>query len=64
MKWENLTTEIPKLLEKIHDDMYERAVKTRDEHLKDAFTWEEFMTALNGRNIVLTPWCYESECEK
>lgn len=64
MKWEHLATEIPLLLEKIHEDMYNRALKTRDEHLIDAYTWEEFMTALNGRNIVLTPWCYESECEK
>jgi hypothetical protein len=37
--------------------MYNRAVSTRDEHLKEAKTWDEFMNALNGRNIVLTPWC-------
>jgi len=63
MKWSELATSIPQLLDKIHDDMYQRALTTRDEHLKDAFTWEEFMTALNGRNIVLTPWCHENECE-
>lgn len=57
MKWVDLNSEVPKLLERIHHDMYERALKTRDEHMKDASTWEEFMTALNARNIVQTPWC-------
>lgn len=43
--------------------MFERAKQNRDDHVVDAFTWEEFMKALNGRNIVLTPWCQENECE-
>lgn len=43
--------------------MYERALVTRDEHMIDAFTWEEFMNALNGKNLVLTPWCQVKECE-
>jgi len=38
--------------------------KLRDDHMKDAYNWEEFMNALNGRNIVLTPWCHENDCEK
>jgi prolyl-tRNA synthetase len=59
MKWESMVEEIPKLLDKIHDDMYERALKTRDEHMKIAYNKVDFMTALNGRNIVLTPWCDE-----
>lgn len=57
MKWTELDTEIPHLLEKIHNDMYERALKTRDDHLKEASTWEQFMEALNAKNIVQTPWC-------
>jgi prolyl-tRNA synthetase len=52
MKWETLAVEIPKLLNQIHEDMYQRALKNRDEHLKEASNWEEFMNALNGRNIV------------
>jgi prolyl-tRNA synthetase len=59
MSWANLTTEIPHLLNQIHDDMYQKARQTRDEHMKVAYNWEDFMTALNGRNIVLTPWCDE-----
>ena len=52
MKWDLLATEIPHLLEKIQKDMYERALKNRDDHCIEVSTWEEFMTALNGRNIV------------
>jgi prolyl-tRNA synthetase len=52
------------MLNKIHDDMYARALKTRDEHLKVAYNWADFMAALNGRNIVLTPWCDEGAEEE
>lgn len=40
MKWADLTSEIPHFLDKIHNDMYERALKIRDEHMKEATTWE------------------------
>ncbi len=63
MKWTDLETEIPHLLERIHNDMYERALTTRDEHQKEASTWDEFMVGLNGKNLVLTPWCNVQECE-
>lgn len=59
MRWDSLADEITKLLDQIHNDMYNRALKTRDEHIKVAYNWEDFMAALNGRNIVLTPWCDE-----
>jgi prolyl-tRNA synthetase len=59
IKWDSLATDIPNLLDKIHEDMYHRAESTRDAHMKVAYNWEEFMGALNGRNLVLTPWCDE-----
>ena len=40
MKQEDLASEIPHMLEKIHNDMYNRALATRDEHMKEASTWE------------------------
>lgn len=63
MKWSDLASEIPHILDRIHNDMYARAKETRDQHLKEASNWEQFMDALNGKNIVLTPWCNENECE-
>lgn len=64
MKQADLVSEIPHLLERIHKDMYERAVEVRDAHLKEAATWDQFMEALNQKNIVQTPWCNSQECEK
>lgn len=63
MKWADLTSEIPKMLEKIQVEMYERAKKTRDDHIIEATNWEEFMAGLNGKNLVLTPWCEVNACE-
>ena len=63
-KWTELSQMIPKLLEQIHEDMYERARKERDDHIKEANTWADFMNGLNQKNLVLTPWCNEAECEK
>ena len=62
LKWDQID-EVPKILDQIHESMYENARQIRDAHLKDAYTWEEFMNALNGKNIVLTPWCQVNECE-
>jgi prolyl-tRNA synthetase len=64
LKWDTLQVAIPALLETIHADMFERARKTRDEHMKVAYNWADFMNALNGRNIVLTPWCDEGAEEE
>lgn len=32
--------------------------------MKVAYNWADFMSALNGRNIVLTPWCDEGAEEE
>ena len=64
MKQSEVESEIPQLLERIQRDMYDRAKEVRDSHYKEADTWPEFMEALNAKNIVLTPWCNDRECEK
>ena len=40
IRWDNLGAAIPELLEKIHHDMYERALQTRDSHVKHIETWQ------------------------
>lgn len=60
----DLTESIPKLLEQIHEDLYEKARKTRDEHIIETDTWSEFMTALNSKNLCLAPWCDTVKCEE
>lgn len=44
--------------------MYEKATVARDEHLKTVSTWDEFMGALNNRDICLADWCDEKSCEE
>lgn len=64
VKWIELEKELPVLLEKIQESMYERAVQRFNEKSKQATNWQEFMAHLNSRNVVLTPWCEVKECEE
>ena len=31
---------------------------------KKADNWDDFLNHLNNRNVVLTPWCENMECEE
>lgn len=57
MKQDTLAEEIPKLLEVIHKEMYDKALKARLEHVKEVDNWKDFMDALGGRNLCMAPWC-------
>jgi len=52
------------LLVELHQQMYNKALLAREDHLKTATNWDEFMTALNNRDIILADWCDEVECEE
>lgn len=43
--------------------MFEKAKKERDEHVVKITKWEEFVPALDARNLVLAPWCAEIASE-
>lgn len=51
-------------MDTIHNVMYEKAKKARDERIIGANTWSEFTAALSQRSMILTPWCGTVECEK
>ncbi|KAL4444722.1 hypothetical protein ABPG74_015930 [Tetrahymena malaccensis] len=51
-------------LKEIQDLMLTNSKKKFNEKIKPAGTWPEFMTSLNSRCIVYTPWCNEIACEK
>jgi prolyl-tRNA synthetase len=55
---------LPILLENIQEKMYQRALERFHEKVKAASNWQEFMTHLNSRNVVLTPWCEIATCEE
>lgn len=58
-----LNTEVPKLLEQIQSDLYSRAEKSFRSHRVQVTKWEDFVPALNNKNLVLIPFCLTEECE-
>ena len=55
---------IEKLLETIHEDMYDRALKNTEEKTHVALTHEEFIeTAKNKPGFIKAMWCGDSACE-
>lgn len=60
---DDLKTEIPKLLEQIQSDMFNRADKAFREHRVQLTNWDDFVPTLNGKNVVLVPHCEGEKCE-
>ncbi|KAJ9657291.1 ribose-phosphate pyrophosphokinase 1 [Neophaeococcomyces mojaviensis] len=58
-----LNTAVPELLEKIQADLYERADAQFKSHIKQITNWDEFVPALNDKNVCLIPHCLTEECE-
>ena len=52
------------MLEDIHEEMYNKALQARLDHVKKVDNWKDFMAALTDRNICLAPWCNVQQCEK
>jgi len=61
---DNLEEEIQKALDAVHNGLYERALKNREEKTFVATTYEEFLdTAANKPGFIKAMWCGDSECE-
>ncbi|KAL9079251.1 MAG: hypothetical protein Q9157_001869 [Trypethelium eluteriae] len=60
---DQLATEIPKLLEVIQSDMYNRAKTDFDSHRKVITDWNEVVPTLNAKNVIIIPHCLEGGCE-
>lgn len=61
---DDLETEIPKLLETMQKDMYERALAHRDSHINDAHNFAELaQTAESKPGFIRGMWCGSQECE-
>lgn len=41
-----------------------RVLEARDEHLKMAKSWSEFRELLDKKNLLLSPFCGDKECEE
>lgn len=61
---ENLSDTILQLLDDIHDEMYQKALTFRNEHITTVETFEEFKEVLNTKGgYVKMPWCGDEACE-
>lgn len=59
-----LSPTVSSLLQTIQSDMLAKASKIRDERLKYVTNWDDFVPALDGKNMVLIPWCEAVKCEE
>lgn len=58
-----LGAEVPKLLEEIQASLYTKAEAAFRSHTKQITDWNDFVPALNAKNVVLIPHCLTEECE-
>ena len=59
-----LTEKIPQIMDKMQDDMYQKALKHRDAHTYDAHDYEEFKDLIaNKPGFVRAMWCGDQACE-
>ncbi|MCR5701525.1 MAG: proline--tRNA ligase [Lachnospiraceae bacterium] len=62
---DEIDTKIGELLETIQKDMFERALKHREENTHVANNWEEFKDIIeNKQGFVKAMWCGETSCEE
>lgn len=62
---DEIDTKIGELLETIQKDMYDRALKHREENTHVALNWDEFTDIINNKQgFIKAMWCGETECEE
>ncbi|KAH3683213.1 hypothetical protein WICPIJ_005826 [Wickerhamomyces pijperi] len=64
VKIADLDAEIPKILDQLHDDLFNKAKESFDTHRVIVEDWKDFVPALNAKNVILSPWCGVMECEE
>eukprot|EP00252_Welwitschia_mirabilis_P009001 TRINITY_DN2126_c0_g1_i2.p1 TRINITY_DN2126_c0_g1~~TRINITY_DN2126_c0_g1_i2.p1 ORF type:complete len:556 (-),score=134.52 TRINITY_DN2126_c0_g1_i2:88-1755(-) len=61
---ETLIKRVGEILEEIQKNLFERAKTQRDSCIVKALNWDDFMSALNDKKMVLAPWCDEEDIEE
>ena len=60
---EGIAPVISTLLEEIHQEMFDKALKYRQDNTSKIDNWKDFMDALAAKKICLAPWCNTVDCE-
>jgi len=63
IKIADFEAEVPRLLEKMQAEMLQKASEEYKSHRKVISKWDEFVPALNAKNVVIAPHCEDGECE-
>ena len=59
-----LAARVTELLDQIHKELLERAVRFRDEHTQRVASYDEFRQIMEGRpGFLIAPWCGAADCE-
>jgi prolyl-tRNA synthetase len=58
-----LQQDVPALLEAIQKNLFDTANETYRAHRKIVTQWDEFVPALNAKNLCLSPHCLRGLCE-
>ncbi len=58
-----LATGVKDLLDTIQKDLYDRANESFKSHTKKITNWDDFVPALNSKNVCLIPHCLTEKCE-
>lgn len=56
-------TSVSELLEDIQKSMLSRARSELNDHIKQTNEWKTFCTELDKKNLILAPFCGETNCE-
>lgn len=51
------------LLERMQKDLLEKARADFDKHRVQVDEWKDFVPTLNAKNVILSPWCGDADCE-
>ena len=61
---DGLAARIAELLADIQKNLFDRAVKFREEHTTETTSFDEFKQIMEGRpGFVIAPWCGSAQCE-
>ncbi|WP_410510857.1 proline--tRNA ligase [Paenibacillus sp. BR2-3] len=61
---DNLVEEVQAMLEQVHNEMFERALKFREDHFYSVDTLDEMKASMEEkRGFALAGWCGTEECE-
>lgn len=63
LKFEDLATGIPALLDAIHENMFEQSHHFMHSHIVKCSNMDELKTAVDNGNFVEAMWCGDAECE-